>query len=102
MHPLLEGERFNQCEHFIEALNECHKAEYIKKVFGLCNVPKDNLSKCLHETRVAQSVVDLQARKKKRENIEKKWKQMREEEYGKDMKLKKVIEEEMKRRGEKA
>lgn len=70
----------------------------MKKAFGLCNVPKENLSKCLHEARIAQSVADLEARKKKKQNIEKKWKAMKEEEYGKDLKLKKVIEEEMKKR----
>ncbi|GMM37595.1 Cmc2 protein [Saccharomycopsis crataegensis] len=100
MHPLLEGDRFSDCEYYIQALNECHKAEFVKKAFGLCNVPKDNLSKCLHETRIAQSIADLQERRNKRKVTEEKWKKMKEEEYGKDMKLKKVIEEEMKRRAQ--
>lgn len=100
MHPQLEAERFSDCAVYIEALNECHKAEFIKKAFGLCNTPKDELNKCLHDTAIAKSVEELEARRMKKKKMEERWKAMKEEEFGKDMKLKKVVAEELRRRKE--
>lgn len=95
MHPQLEAERFVPCQELIDALEHCHKQNYISRAFwGLCNDPKEALSRCLHETRLAQVRQKILERRDKQKELQEKWKEAREGAYGKDEKLKKVIEAE--------
>ncbi|ANZ75559.1 BA75_01941T0 [Komagataella pastoris] len=95
MHPQLDSERFHPCEDLIKALQECHRNEFMKQIFGLCNEPKTLLTKCLHDTRLAQEREKILERKEKTKKFELRRKQLEEEKYGKDGYLKKVIEKEL-------
>lgn len=91
MHPFLDLERFTDCLEFINALNECHQRPFSEKMMGVCNVEKEQLSACLHAVRLAQIRVKIEAGKEKRRAMEAKWKESREEAYGKDEWLKEVV-----------
>ncbi|ODV58816.1 Cmc2p ASCRUDRAFT_27578, partial [Ascoidea rubescens DSM 1968] len=80
------------CAPYIKALNECHNSSFFVKMLGLCNDPKEALNKCLHKTRVDQSVEKLNERKLKHKKVEERWRQMEEEEYGENLRLKKIID----------
>lgn len=68
------------------------------KVFGACNEPKQQLSDCLHEVRLQLAREKILETKAKRKKFEEKMQKLREEEYGENLKLKKVIELEMARK----
>ncbi|CDK25911.1 unnamed protein product [Kuraishia capsulata CBS 1993] len=97
MHPVLDKDRFMACEDLIEALEECHRLNFMKKAFGACNIQKSQLSNCLHETRLAADREKILVRREKNKKFEEKMKKIKEEEWGKDMKLKKVVEKELER-----
>ncbi|CCD25244.1 Cmc2p NDAI_0E04270 [Naumovozyma dairenensis CBS 421] len=92
MHPQLEAERFHSCLDFIEALDKCHKKEYYKRIFGLCNNEKDALSQCLKEASLETKKKAIKQNREKRAQLDAKWKKIDEEEYGQDTILKKIIE----------
>ncbi|ODQ79286.1 hypothetical protein BABINDRAFT_38218 [Babjeviella inositovora NRRL Y-12698] len=95
MHPQLEAERFVPCQELIDALEHCHKQDYISRaLWGLCNDPKEALSRCLHETRLSQVREKIIVGKEKQKGLQAKWREAREGAYGKDEKLKKVIDAE--------
>ncbi|AMD22642.1 HHL128Wp [Eremothecium sinecaudum] len=91
MHPQVEAERFKSCYNFIEALDKCHKAEFYKRAFGLCNNEKEALSNCLHEARMELERNAIKKNMEKRKRMEEKWKKMKEEEYGEDLILQKIL-----------
>lgn len=80
------------CYDFIQALDKCHQKEYYKRIFGLCNNEKDALTKCLHDARLAGEREFILKRKEARKDLEKKWKQIDEEEYGEDAILKTILD----------
>ena len=80
------------CVDYIQALDKCHKNEFYKRVFGLCNNEKEALTKCLKEARRVGTMNAIDVNKIKREHIEGKWKKMSEEEYGEDAILKKIMQ----------
>lgn len=92
MHPQLEAKRFNSCIDFIHALDQCHQREYYKRMFGLCDIEKEALSKCLHEARKNGEKEQIGIMREKRKALENKWRKMDEEEYGEDLVLKKLLE----------
>ncbi|AET39714.1 Cmc2p Ecym_4693 [Eremothecium cymbalariae DBVPG len=92
MHPQLQAQRFHSCLDLIQALDKCHQAEFYKKAFGYCNNEKEELSKCLHEARLADQKDNILKNKEKRKMIDQKWKQIEEEEFGEDAILKKIIQ----------
>lgn len=92
MHPQLEAKRFNSCVDFIQALDQCHQKEYYKRLFGLCDIEKEALSRCLHEARKSGEKEQIAIMREKRKAVEGKWKQMEEEEYGEDLVLKKLLQ----------
>ncbi|ODV96385.1 hypothetical protein PACTADRAFT_67841 [Pachysolen tannophilus NRRL Y-2460] len=94
MHPHLDPERFSPCEKLIDALEECHRTQHISKLFGFCNEPKQALSDCLHEVRLEAARQKILETREKRKNFEDKMQKLKEEEYGKDLKLKKIFEKE--------
>lgn len=98
MHPQLEAERFHSCIDLIQALDKCHKKEYYKRALGLCNNEKDALSKCLHEARLSGERRAILESREKKKAMEKKWKQLEEEEYGEDAILKKIIQRQVEKR----
>ncbi|CAR22087.1 Cmc2p [Lachancea thermotolerans CBS 6340] len=95
MHPQLESQRFHSCLDLIEALDKCHQAEYYKRALGLCNNEKEALSKCLHQARYEVGKAAILENRKKQKVVEAKWKQIREEEYGEDAILKRIIQEQV-------
>ena len=44
MHPQLDRVRFDTCESLMDALEECHRQEFLKQALGLCNFEKDELA----------------------------------------------------------
>lgn len=96
MHPILDRDRFQNCEDLIDALEECHKSPFFETVLGKCSDVKIQLSTCLHESRLASDRENIIKRREKNKILEEKKKLREEEEWGKDGYLKKVIELEYK------
>lgn len=98
MHPILDRERFQNCEDLIDALEECHRSPFFETVLGKCSDIKVQLSQCLHENRLANDRIQILERREKNKILEQKKKQREEEEYGENGYLKKVIEVEYQRK----
>ncbi|CAD1812918.1 Cytochrome c oxidase biogenesis protein Cmc1 like family protein [Candida parapsilosis] len=98
MHPQLDKNRFDTCEKLMDALEECHRQEFLKQCLGLCNFEKEQLSQCLHYTRVNDAKDRIRKSREKQAQMKLKQKQREEEEYGKNGYLKKVIELEMQKK----
>jgi COX assembly protein 2 len=79
------------CGDLIEALEECHRLPYTQRMFGACNNPKDALNKCLRAERLDRNKENYRRAAEKRKAIEKRWKEMEEEEYGPNGVLKSVV-----------
>lgn len=82
----------------MDALEECHRQEFLKQCLGLCNFGKEQLSQCLHYTRVNDAKDRIRKSREKQAQMKLKQKQREEEEYGKNGYLKKVIELEMQKK----
>lgn len=94
MHPQLDSPRFISCHEVIQALEECHQRSYIERCFGVCNNEKDALVQCLHEARLETQKHLILQRKEKQKKVRESWKKLKEEEYGEDQLLKKLLERE--------
>lgn len=92
MHPQLDRNRFDSCEKLMDALEECHKAEFLKKAMGMCNFEKDELTKCIHAQRSDDAKARIRASREKQKVLKEQQKKRDEELYGKNNYLKKVIE----------
>lgn len=82
----------------MDALEECHRKEFLSQALGMCNFEKDELSKCLHTTRVEDAKTRIRARLEKQRAAEEQRKKIEEDTYGKNGYLRKVIEIEAKKR----
>ncbi|SCU83798.1 LAFA_0D05864g1_1 [Lachancea sp. 'fantastica'] len=98
MHPQLEAQRFHSCLDLIEALDQCHQAEYYKRALGLCNNEKEALSKCLHEARYEVGKAAILQNREKQKKMDARWKQIKEEEYGEDAILQRIIQDQVAKR----
>lgn len=98
MHPQLDKDRFSPCEKLMDALEECHRQEFLKKALGTCNFEKDELNKCLHYTRVNDANERIKQSRLKQKRMEELRKRREEELYGKNAYLKKMIEEQAEKR----
>lgn len=94
MHPQLDRNRFQQCEELMDALEACHRQEFLKQALGMCNFEKNELTKCLHHTRVEDSKDKIRESRMKQKKFEQMRKKNEEEIYGKNSYLKKMIEKE--------
>lgn len=99
MHPQLDRNRFDPCEKLMDALEECHRQEFLKKALGMCNFEKEELTKCLHYTRVNDANDRIRQSKEKQKKFEQRRKESEEELYGKNNYLKRMIEKEAESRG---
>ncbi|CUM65060.1 uncharacterized protein PRCAT00002682001 [Priceomyces carsonii] len=102
MHPQLDRNRFQPCEKLMDALEDCHKQEYVKQVLGMCNFEKNELSKCLHYTRVEDSKDRIRRSREKQKIFEAKRKQNEEEIYGKNNYLKEIVDRDAQKLSEKS
>ncbi|KAK6199944.1 cytochrome c oxidase biogenesis protein Cmc1 like-domain-containing protein [Scheffersomyces amazonensis] len=94
MHPQLDKNRFDTCEKLMDALEECHRQEFMKSVLGMCNFEKDELTKCLHYTRINDAAERIEKSKIRQKKFAEMRKRADEETYGKNNYLKKMIEKE--------
>lgn len=94
MHPQLDRVRFDTCESLMDALEECHRQEFVKQALGMCNFEKDELAKCLHHTRINDANERIKQARQRQKEYEKRRQQREEEMYGKNNYLKKMIEQE--------
>ncbi|GME71031.1 unnamed protein product [Ambrosiozyma monospora] len=94
MHPVLDRDKFHNCEDLIDALEECHKSPFLEKMFGKCTIIKQDLSDCLHHARLAADREKILERREKNKRIQEKLKKAEENEWGKDGYLKQVAERE--------
>lgn len=94
MHPQLDKNRFAPCEKLMDALEECHRRDFLTKALGMCNFEKDELSKCLHSTRVDDSRERIRMSRERLKKDEERRRRAYEETYGKDGYLKQVLEKE--------
>lgn len=78
----------------MDALEECHRKEFIMKAMGLCNFEKDEVAKCLHYVRTEDAKDRIRESREKMKQQELRRKQKEEELYGKNGYLKKMIERE--------
>ncbi|KAI3404602.1 hypothetical protein KGF56_002597 [Candida oxycetoniae] len=92
MHPQLDKNRFDTCDKLMDALEECHRQEFLKQCLGLCNFEKDQLAQCLHYTRVNDAKERIKQSRERQAKWDRSRKQREEEAYGKNAYLKKVIE----------
>ncbi|KAM9927599.1 hypothetical protein OXX59_002435 [Metschnikowia pulcherrima] len=100
MHPQLDRNRFDTCEKLMDALEKCHQNEFLKQAMGMCNFEKDELSKCLHTTRVEDARERIRISQERQKASKERQKKLEEEKYGENGYLKKVIEMEAKKRQE--
>lgn len=98
MHPILDKNRFQNCEDLIDALEECHKSPFFETVLGKCSDIKVQLSTCLHENRLANDRENILKRQEKNRVLEVNKKVREEEEWGEGGYLKKVVEMELKQK----
>lgn len=98
MHPQLDRNRFDTCEKLMDALEECHRQEFLKQALGACNFEKNELTKCLHLTRVEDAKERIRASQQRQRAEKERQKRVEEEKYGKNGYLKKVIELEAQKR----
>ncbi|AAS50989.1 ABR216Wp [Eremothecium gossypii ATCC 10895] len=98
MHPQLEAQRFHSCLDLVQALEKCHQADFYKQAFGLCNPEKEALTQCLHNARLEGEKYHILANREKRKEMDAKWKQMQEEEYGEDALLKILLQRQLERK----
>lgn len=82
----------------MDALEECHKAEFLKKAMGMCNFEKDELTKCLHTQRTEDAKLRIKASREKQKILQQRQKEREEALYGKNGYLKKVVELEAQKR----
>lgn len=82
----------------MDALEECHRKEFLSQALGMCNFEKDELTKCLHTTRVEDAKARIRIRLEKQKAAEELRKKIEEDAYGKNGYLRKVIEIEAKKR----
>lgn len=97
MHPQLDRNRFDTCEKLMDALEQCHRQEFLKQALGACNFEKNELTKCLHLTRVEDAKDRIRASQERQKAQREKRKQIEEETYGKNGYLRKVIAMEAKK-----
>lgn len=76
----------------MDALDQCHRQEFLARAAGMCNFEKDELSKCLHFTRVEDSKARIMESRAKNKAWQARRKQTEEEEFGKNGYLRKVVE----------
>lgn len=81
------------CFQYIQALEECHKKNFYKKAFGVCNYQKEALSKCFRETKLEKNKSTIKSNREKQREFELKWRELQEEEYGEDLILQKILHE---------
>ncbi|CDR40216.1 CYFA0S04e06106g1_1 [Cyberlindnera fabianii] len=99
MHPQLDSPRFISCQEVIEALEQCHRRSYLERCFGICNNEKEALTKCLHEARMESQKHQILKRKEERKKVQDNWKKLKEDEYGDEQFLKKLLEREKAKKG---
>lgn len=78
----------------MDALEECHRQEFLKQAMGMCNFEKNELAKCLHHTRVNDANERIRQSRERQKKLDLKKQQREEELYGKNGYLKQVIEKE--------
>lgn len=100
MHPQLDRVRFDPCVELMDALEECHRQEFLKKALGMCNFEKDELTKCLHHSRTSTANDRIRQSRLRNKKLEERRQKNEEELYGKNGYLKKVIEKEMEKKRE--
>lgn len=96
MHPILDRDRFQNCEDLIDMLEECHKSPFLETAMGKCSDIKIQLSQCLHENRLANDREQILKRREKNKILEENKRKRLEEEWGENEYLKKVVELELK------
>lgn len=96
MHPILDRDRFQNCEDLIDMLEECHKSPFVETMMGKCSDIKIQLSQCLHENRLANDRQQILLRREKNKVLEENRQKRKEEEWGENEYLKKVVEFELK------
>lgn len=94
MHPQLDRNRFDPCADLMDALEECHRQEFLKQALGMCNFEKNELSKCLHHTRVNDANERIRQSRERQKRLDAKKQEREEELYGKNGYLKQVIAKE--------
>lgn len=67
----------------------------------MCNNEKEALSACLHEARMSTQNFQIVKNQEKRKEMKQTWKKLKEDEFGEDEFLLKLLEREQKKRGEK-
>jgi COX assembly protein 2 len=83
----------------MDALEECHRKEFLQKALGMCNFEKDEVAKCLHYVRTNDAKDKIRVSREKMKKQEEKRKCAEEELYGKNGYLKKVLAAEVARKG---
>ncbi|ODV75949.1 Cmc2p [Cyberlindnera jadinii NRRL Y-1542] len=101
MHPQLDSPRFISCADFIEALEKCHQRPFVERAFGVCNNEKEALSACLHEARMHSQNLQIVKKQEKGKEMKKKWEKLKDDEYGEDQFLLKLLEREQAKKAEK-
>ncbi|CAK7891314.1 COX assembly mitochondrial protein 2 [[Candida] anglica] len=94
MHPQLDKRRFETCEKLMDALEECHRIEFVRKLMGMCNFEKDEVAKCLQYVRYQEARERVIASRAKAKVTDQKRKENQDDLYGKNGYLKKMIEKE--------
>lgn len=82
----------------MDALEECHRQEFLKQALGACNFEKEELTKCLHYTRVNDANERINKSRERSKRIDTMRKQAQEEVYGKNNYLKKLVELEIEKK----
>jgi COX assembly protein 2 len=82
-------------------LEQCHQRPFVQRALGVCNNEKEALSKCLHEARMASQNHQIIKNQEKNKEMKQTWKKLKEDEFGEDEFLLKLLQREKAKKGEK-
>lgn len=82
MHPQITERRRIRCGQLIKELELCHQKGFLATSMGACESIADQVNMCLRSERLERQNDHFKVSAEKRKKIEKRWKEMEEEQYG--------------------
>ncbi|KAF7338465.1 COX assembly mitochondrial protein [Mycena venus] len=65
MHPQVSDKKVLACKEFLDALEKCHSSNWAR-LFGQCNLQKDELNACLRKERIERATENREMAKERK------------------------------------
>jgi COX assembly protein 2 len=79
------------CGDIVKALEECQAQGFMSRAFGKCDTVQNELNLCLRRERLERQALHFKEANAKRQDLQKKWKELEAEEFGPGGQLKQVL-----------